>query len=208
MDGIIGLFQFIFFIAIVLVIYVVVQYNQIQTLWQGVLASRQNIDASLKKRAALVSKLEDIAIDYAKRETSTHVAVAQETSGKAHGVEFVTRLAGQFPELKASGTYQQLMFQLTDLETDLQNKFEAYGRVAQGYNTRICQVPTNLYISKLGFKPAPYLDAQDENTLDSRVFTSNDGTEVRTLLSKGVSNVIGAENVTSESEDENQAAPV
>jgi LemA protein len=189
-----------FFLLLLLLLagtaYVVAKrYNALQLLAHEVREAHANVMASMKKRVDLVNRLIDIAKGYADHEKLTHLSVAtagDEISFGGMGVAAagamnqVLKLATQYPDLKANATFQQLMAQLDDIETNLQFKREAYNGSVKLYNSAISTLPVSLYARQLGFRPAPYFDVDSADALENlKDFHSQDSEHLRQLLADG-----------------------
>src|SRR5207253_1278859 len=79
-------------------------------------------------------------------------------SKTVQAISFVTRLADNFPDLKADKTYIQLMRDLATLETEVQSRYELYNSQARDFNTKRNQFPWDMVAAMLGPRRAPYLD--------------------------------------------------
>jgi LemA protein len=171
----------------------VYKYNRLQSQSQEILESHSNIMIAMKKRMDLANKLIEIASSYGNHEQMTQLGIAKleslstsiESSGKS-----VDGLLGSFmsmsrayPELQANQTYQMLMKQLEELETDLQGKREHYNIKVRSYNTQRTTIPMVFISEQLGFKPATYFDAGDADSMEKlKEFQSADGTQLKTFL--------------------------
>jgi len=185
---------FLLILAAGALFFLINQYNRLQSLAQRVREAHANVMAALKKRIDLTNKLIDIAKGYADHEKLTHITVAgtgDEISigsgaATAGAINQVMRLANQYPDLKASAAYQQLMEQLDRIESDLQTKREGYNGEVKAYNTAIGQLPVSLYARQLGFKPAPYFDVDNADALENLgSFHSDDAEHLKQMLSQG-----------------------
>jgi LemA protein len=176
-------------------VHVAKRYNSLQVLANEVHEAHANVMASMKKRIDLVNRLIDIASGYADHEKLTHLAVAtagEETSFGGLGVATagamnqVLKLATQYPDLKANATFQQLMAQLDDIESNLQGRREAYNGAVKLYNSAIGALPVSLYARQLGFHPAPYFDVDNADSLENlKGFHSEDAEHLRKMLADG-----------------------
>lgn len=185
----------LFVLALIGVGYLLVtRYNALQHLAQSVREGHANVMASMKKRVDLANKLVDIVRGYADHEKLTHISLAGGgdaallvTDQTVGGVlAQVVRVAGLHPDLKANQSYQQLMAQLDNLEGNLQGKREEYNARVRDYNTALTQLPTNLFAAQLGFRPAPYFDVENADSLENlKAFETDDGALVREMLSRG-----------------------
>jgi LemA protein len=122
---------------LVVVIFMIKKYNILQRLSQKVSEAHSNILVSMKKRMALANKLIGIASGYGDHEKLAHINISQNTTNKpgiqqgAMTLNRLMALAQNFPELRANETYQKLMQQLQEIETDLQTKRENYNGVVR-----------------------------------------------------------------------------
>jgi LemA protein len=189
---VIGL-QLAVFIGFSLAGWFVYKYNRLQSLSQEILESHSNIMIAMKKRMDLANKLIEIASSYGSHEQMTQLGVAKleslptsiESSGRS-----IDGLLGSFmsmsrayPDLQANQTYQMLMKQLEDLETDLQSKREQYNIKVRSYNTQRTTIPMVFISEQLGFKPASYFDAGEADSMENlKEFRSADGTQLKTFL--------------------------
>jgi LemA protein len=174
--------------------FVVKRYNGLQLSSEGVREAHSNIIVSMKKRIDLANKLIDIASAYGDHEKLTHISIARAdgnadtaviaASAEAAGaVQTVLKMATHHPELRASETYNLLMNQLEGVETNLQDRRERYNGLVRAHNSQLSQIPTNLFAPALGFRPAPYFNVEDADSLDGlKDFTSGDGEALRIML--------------------------
>lgn len=169
-------------------------YNGLHTASEGVREAHSNIIVSMKKRIDLANKLIDIASSYGDHEKLTHISIARADSGSdtavmaasaeaAGAVQTVLKLATRYPELRASETYNLLMTQLEGVETNLQDRREAYNSLVRQYNSRLGRIPANLVAPALGFRQAPYFNVDDADSLQGmKDFSSTDGEALKSLL--------------------------
>lgn len=175
---------------------VVSGYNTLQRLAQLVREARSNILVSLKKRQQLANQLIDIVQGYAGHERLMHLKVSQDAAEASLAAAYqqtnlalaqVGALAEKFPELKADGTFRQLMADLQVIEGDLQGKRERYNACCREFNSRRNSIPTVLYATRFGFSEAPYLDFDAAAELDQvKDFASDNGEAIQKMLN-GVS---------------------
>ncbi len=176
-------------------VHVAKRYNRLQILANEVREAHANVMASMKKRIDLVNRLIDIASGYADHEKLTHLSVAaagEETNlgglgvATAGAMNQVLKLATQYPDLKANATFQQLMSQLDEIESNLQSRREAYNSAVKLYNSSIGALPVSLYARQLGFLPAPYFDVDHADSLENlKGFHSEDAEHLRKMLADG-----------------------
>lgn len=199
-----SLISLLIVVAVVVVVVGVILYNKLQQYGQKVKAGHSNVLTMIQKRADLANKLMDIAREYGAHEKLTHITVSNnlvDTLQKStDAITSISALATQYPDLKADGTYQKLMGQLHEIETELQNKREKYNATAQEYNSYRLQIPQVLFAPLLGFKEAPYYDF--ENVQEIKEFKTDDGELLKNVISSATSRAVnlakqGIENVKS-----------
>lgn len=65
-----------------------------------------------------------------------------------------------YPQLRSSGTVQQLMVQLEGTENRISVERRRYNDIVRDYNTSIKRVPGALFAGILGFDEKPYFESQ------------------------------------------------
>ena len=182
--------------------FLVKTYNRLQGGSHEVREAHSNIVVSMKKRIDLANKLIDIASSYGDHEKLTHISIAKADSDSAllaasaevaGALNHVVKLATVYPELRASQTYMMLMSQLEDVESNLQDRRERYNAIVRAYNTKLSQLPTNLFAPALGFRSAPYFNVDDADSLDAlKDFATADGEILKGILADTSRKVIGS----------------
>ncbi len=71
-------------------------------------------------------------------------------------------IAEQYPDLKLSSNFNNLMTALVDVEKDLAVERLGYNDVANTYSTTLSKFPINIYARIFGFEKYPYFEATDE----------------------------------------------
>lgn len=71
-------------------------------------------------------------------------------------------VAENYPDLKSTAAFQDLMTQLEGTENRIQVARSDYGKTAQVYNAKIQRFPTNISAALFGFDQFPYF-AADQN---------------------------------------------
>lgn len=171
------MFYLLLIIIAVLVIYIVMIYNTLQSKMQNIRESFSNIQANLKKRLDLSNQIIDIAKDYGTKEQITQLAVSNNNSVN------VAALAQAFPELKANQTYQKLMEQLENLEQSLLQKREKYNEEVKKYNSYKNSFPQILIASKLSFDTVAYFNINDEDFSENlKIFQKDDSAKIQEIL--------------------------
>lgn len=71
-------------------------------------------------------------------------------------------VAEQYPDLKLSNTFINLMTALTDIEKDLAQERMKYNDAVNIYTTNMAKFPINIFAALFGFKDKPYFEATEE----------------------------------------------
>ena len=127
--------------------------NKVDEAWSGV-------DVQLKRRHDLVPNLVETVKGYAAHESATLAAVTQARSAAmgagsrtersaAEGrltsaLDGIRVVAEDYPELRASQSYQMLMAQLSELEDQIQASRRIFNANDDAYNTSIQLFPNSL----------------------------------------------------------------
>lgn len=153
-------------LIVVGLLWLVSTWNRGQRMRHDVLKLRANLAAAVTKRADLANRLIDIAANYADHEKIAHLrasanmafagAVAGDLSSTMSRMNVI---AAQYPNLKASETWQSLSQQLTTLETELQQRRETLNDAINAYNVARTTFPHNVVYAWFGLHEMPYLDA-------------------------------------------------
>lgn len=172
-----------------IVVWFVMMYNGLQRLANGVKRAKANIMASMKKRVDLAQRLADIAKSYGEHEKLTQITTGETISSIGDAMAAsrsvdqvigqVSSLAMAYPDLKANGTYQQLMTQLHEIETDLQSRREAYNDAVSEYNSKRSSLPQALFAGSVGFPEAPFYEVDAEGLDVLAEFKTDDGAMLR-----------------------------
>ena len=157
--------------------YGVTIYNSLVRLKHQVAQAWANIDVLLKQRHDELPKLVDTCRQYMEYERDTlerviaaraRVADARERQniGELGGAETELRaglgrlfaLAENYPELKASESFQHLQSRISDLENGIADRRELYNASVNLHNVRIEQFPDLLVARPLGYTPFQLLE--------------------------------------------------
>ena len=68
-------------------------------------------------------------------------------------------VAERYPDLKATQNFQNLQVELSGTENKIAVERSRYNEVARTYNTKVTNMPNNLFAGILGFKERPYIEA-------------------------------------------------
>lgn len=174
---------FLLFLLVVLVVWVVKIYNNLQGMMQDIREKLSNLQAAFKKRIDLSNQIIDIAAGYSEHEKLTYITVAKSNQA----VEKMMALSQAYPDLKANHTYQTLMAQLENLEETLLDRREQYNAKVKTYNTYRNNFPNILIAGKLNFNVAPFFEIEDPDFANKMKGFQRDDTEaLQALLNAGV----------------------
>jgi LemA protein len=143
--------------------------NRVDEAWSG-------IDVQLKRRHDLVPNLVESVKGYAQHERETFEKVTQaraaamQASGPAEASAAEGMLsqalgglrvvAEQYPELRATENFQQLMRNLSELEDEIQASRRIYNSNVQAYNTKIQVFPNSVIANSGGFTPREFFEIE------------------------------------------------
>ena len=143
--------------------------NRVDESWSG-------IDVQLKRRHDLVPNLVESVKGYAQHERETFEKVTQARAaamaaqgpaeaGPAEGMLSqalggLRVVAEQYPQLRATENFQQLMRNLSELEDEIQASRRIYNSNVQAYNTKIQIFPNSVIARSGGFTPREFFEIE------------------------------------------------
>lgn len=182
------------FILLILVGVFVFSYNRLQKSAQNVKKWQSNILALLQKYADCINKLQEIVANYAAHEKLVHLTISSNLTEMVKSTNNaminIQALAQSYPALQANQNYQSLMWEVSNIQTQLQQCRFTYNEAVSVYNGLISTIPEVLYAKSLNFNEAPYYNPEQEAELQT--FTTDDGTALKELLHKGASMTMDA----------------
>src|SRR3954447_9635939 len=165
-------------VIVVLVLWVIMIYNQLVAMRQRVGQSFADVDVQLKLRHDLIPNLVETVKGYAAHERGTLEEVvrarnaAMTAQGPAQQAQAENQLSGAlrqlfalseaYPDLKANQNFQQLQSELSDIENKIAAARRFFNNAVQEYNTGIQQFPAVLLAGPLGFSPQQFFDVGAE----------------------------------------------
>ncbi len=163
-------------VVIVLIVFAILIYNTLVRLRQSVSQASSDIDVQLKQRHDLIPNLVEAVRGYAIHERETLQAVTEararaiaalgtsaQTQTQIHLSETVARVIGlaeAYPNLKASGNFQQLQAELSDSENKISAARRFYNNSCSEYNAAVDQFPTIIFSRLFGFQPLDFFQAE------------------------------------------------
>jgi LemA protein len=168
-------------LIVVVVLWIVMIYNQLVAMRQRVGQSFADVDVQLKQRHDLIPNLIETVKGYAAHERGTLEAVVQARNaamtaqGPAQQAAAENMLTGAlrqmfalseaYPDLKANQNFQQLQTELADIENKIAASRRFFNNAVQEYNTGIQQFPAALFAAALGFSQRTFFDVGEERAV-------------------------------------------
>ena len=178
---VIGIAAFVFLMVLVLW----GLYNGLVTSRMRVRESWSGIDVQLKRRSSLIPNLVETVKGYAAHErevfenvTKARAALMSAGDAKAAAeannqltgaLKTLFAVAENYPQLRASENFMQLQKELSDIESKIAYARQFYNGNVMSYNTRIQIFPNVLVARPLGFNPADFFAATEEEKADVKV---------------------------------------
>jgi LemA protein len=168
-------------VIVVLVLWVIMIYNQLVAMRQRVGQAFADVDVQLKQRHDLIPNLVETVKGYAAHERGTLEEVvkarnaAMSAQGPAQQAQAENQLSGAlrqlfalseaYPDLKANQNFQQLQAELSDIENKIAAARRFFNNAVQEYNTGIQQFPAALFAGPLGFTQRTFFDVGEERAV-------------------------------------------
>jgi LemA protein len=165
-------------VVVVLVLWVIMIYNQLVAMRQRVGQAFADVDVQLKLRHDLIPNLVETVKGYASHERGTLEAVvnarnaaitAQGPAQQAAAENMLTgalrqlfALSEAYPDLKANQNFQQLQTEIADVENKIAAARRFFNNSVSEYNAGIQQFPAALFAGSLGFREREFFDVGGE----------------------------------------------
>lgn len=169
---------FLLIIPVVLVIFIIVVYNNLAAKRANVQNAFAGIDVQLKKRCDLIPNLVSSVKAYMKHESGTLEKLTELRTRAASATDPVERLAldkelsgtlkglmvqvEAYPDLKSSANVIQLQKSLNEVEEQISAARRAYNAAVTDYNLAIRIFPNNLFAGMFGYTESPLYEAAPE----------------------------------------------
>lgn len=168
-----------------MIVWAIGLYNKLVRQRQLVNEGFSGIDVQLKRRADLIPNLVETVKGYMGHEKAVLEKVTElrtqsqqvpqgdlkaraDIEGQISGaLSKIMMVAENYPDLKASQNYTELMQNLSSIENDIQLARRYYNGSVRDMNTMVQSFPGNLVAGKFGFKEAQYFEL--ENAADRAV---------------------------------------
>src|SRR5947209_11563727 len=161
-------------VIVVLVLWIIMIYNQLVAMRQRVGQAFADVDVQLKQRHDLIPNLVETVKGYAAHERGTleEVVRARNAAMTAQGpaaqaaaenmlsgaLRQLFALSESYPDLKANANFQQLQSELSDVENKIAAARRFFNNAVQEYNSGIQQFPAALFASAFGFTQHVFFD--------------------------------------------------
>ncbi|MBF0308771.1 MAG: LemA family protein [Magnetococcales bacterium] len=165
---------------VVLIVTTFYNFNRFIAAEEQVLSSRGHIHDALQRRSNLFGNLVNLTLNHAMLEQEVFRYVSDGRIGLmgqqlpntlsnllppagTPPAEALSRLFGlveQYPDIKTSTTYQQLMDKLMDIENLISKRRDEYNTEVKVYNTMVTSFPWWVMAKIMGFKRYPYFTAE------------------------------------------------
>ena len=155
-------------IVLIIVMYVLVTYNNFIKLKNMVQEAFSTMDVYLKKRWDLIPNLIETVKGYVKHEENTlkeivdlrgssYDSMSDDEKVKANqtiskDINKIMLVAENYPDLKASVNFQDLSRELTKVEEDIANARKYYNGAVEMFNNKVEMFPSNILAKLFGYK--------------------------------------------------------
>ncbi len=180
----IGAIVIVVIAALIILIYngLIAKRNRVQDAWA-------QIDVQLKRRYDLIPNLVETVKGYMKYEQNVLTKVTQLRSSIVSGsvqdkaqannmlsqaLKSLFAVAENYPDLKASQTYQNLQDELENTENKISFVRTSYNDYVLDYNNAIQQFPGNAFAGMLGFTRQDFFQTPDEERAAVKVDLTSD----------------------------------
>ena len=160
-------------ILVILVLFVIVEYNMMVKLKKQMNNSYSVIDVYLQKRFDLIPNLVEVTKGYANYEkdilskiteyrTSYNQNKDKESLNKLNDeYNNLMLVVENYPDLKASEQFLNLQKSLSKVESELQAARRIYNTDTTKYNTKLSVFPSNIIANIFGFKEGELFELED-----------------------------------------------
>ena len=168
----------ILIVLILIVFWIIGQYNGLVILKQRVKNAWSQIDVQLQRRFDLIPNLVETVKGYMSHENDVLTKVAElrtswANAGSVHEkAELDNQLSGalktimavseSYPELKANQNFSELQQELQNTENKISFSRQFYNDSVTMYNTKLEVFPSNLIASMFGFKAEEFFKVESE----------------------------------------------
>ena len=164
-------------VIVILICFVISNYNGLVKLRNKVKNAFSQIDVQLQRRFDLIPNLVETTKGYAKHEAGIweefakarslydRAKAGQDVQGLANADKGLSQALGklmvvseQYPELKANTNFQEVMRQLNDTENKISYSRQFYNDIVQKYNDKTELFPSNIIAGMFNFEQAKFFE--------------------------------------------------
>lgn len=166
---------------LMIVVVVVLHFNDLIFLRERCRRNRANVDVALKKRYELIPQIVRVVSETMAHEKRLQQAVAElRTAGEGQGMSLrlgeahaavagLWALGEDYPEIRSGGPVAELSRQLVVCENEIAFISQAYNDAVEVYNARIASFPDLLLARWAGFRPLGWIGDRAEKLGPIRV---------------------------------------
>lgn len=164
-------------LLLLMILWVVIQYNGLIALRNHIRESWSDIDTELKRRYELIPNLVETVKGYAAHERDVLEQVtalrarcvsetgavpdqAREERGLVDALHRLLVIAENYPALKADQHFLELQKQLVETEDRIQAARRFYNGNVRDYRNRLESFPSNIVASAFGFRDEGFFDVE------------------------------------------------
>ena len=164
-------------IAVVVIAFVIAQYNKLVRLRNQAEEAWAQIDVQLRRRHDLIPNLVETVKGYAEHERGVFEAVteararavsagsvgekAQAEAGLTGALRSLFAVAENYPQLKADQNFRQLQDELARTEDQIAGSRQQYNAAVRDYDTAREVFPTNIVAGAFNFEEREYFEVDD-----------------------------------------------
>ena len=165
-------------IVAILIIYLLICYNNFVKLNNQVKEAFSTMDVYLKKRWDLIPNIVETVKGYVKHEKEVLEEIVNLRNGSyekmndtakvdvnnkiSQGLGRLMAVAESYPELKASDNFKDLSKQLSKVEDDIANARKYYNGAVKAYNNKVEMFPSNIFAGIFGYKSKAMFEANTD----------------------------------------------
>ena len=170
----------ILIVLLLIVFWIIGQYNGLVTLKQRVKNAWSQIDVQIQRRFDLIPNLVETVKGYTKHEEEVFTKVTElrtswakattvgekaELSNELSGaLKTIMAVSENYPDLKASQNFAQMQEELQNTENKVAYSRQFYNDTVTKYNTKLQVFPTNLIAGMLHFTEEELFKVDSEET--------------------------------------------
>lgn len=168
-------------ILVILIIFVIIEYNNMVKLKKQMNNSYSVIDVYLQKRFDLIPNLVEVTKGYANYEKDilTKITEYRTSYNQNKDKDSLNKLNDEYnnlmlvvenyPDLKASEQFLKLQKSLIKVESELQAARRIYNTDTTKYNTKLNVFPSNIIAKLFGFKEGELFELEDRTVQGKNV---------------------------------------